>query len=279
MKRFAFSLFALPLFLSAFSCADTLPSAPDKTQKTPTVAVEDLPRHVADISDKRCDELSGLAASRRYPGFLWAHNDSGDSARLFLVEEKTGRVAAVVNIVNAVALDWEDIAIAGSGDKAQIYLGDIGDNLELRPFISIYRLNEPIIDISARQTVEIKASAQTLILRYPDAPHNAETLLANARGELLIATKVGGKTQFFGTPQVFGNGGMQTLEIAGCASVRLDGARTAQRAGDAHDRRRFVARWQTRRDYYVQTKRWCGTWAKIGRRCGHKHRKFTSCPR
>ena len=219
MKRCAFSLFALPLLFSAFSCADTLPTAPNTIEKTPTSAAPtapiDLPRHVADISDKRCDEISGLASSRRYPGYLWAHNDSGDSARLFLIEAKTGRVAAIVNIVNATALDWEDIAIAGSGDTAQIYIGDIGDNLELRPFVTIYRLKEPIIDIAAKQTVEIKASAQTLFLRYPDAPHNAETLLANARGELLIATKVGGKTQFFGTPQAFKNGGTQTLQWLG----------------------------------------------------------------
>ena len=221
MKRRAFSLFALPLLFSAFSCADTLPSAPQSAAKTPapiiapTVAIEDLPRHVADISDQRCDEISGLASSRRYPGFLWAHNDSGDSARLFLVEEKTGRVAAIVNIVNATALDWEDIAIAGSGDKAQIYIGDIGDNLELRPFVTVYRLNEPMIEVASRQTVEIKVSAQSLILHYPDAPHNAETLLANARGELLLVTKVGGKTQFFGTPQSFKNGAAQTLQLLG----------------------------------------------------------------
>ena len=220
MKRCAFSLFALPLLFSAFSCADTLPTAPNTVEKTPTPAAPttapiDLPRHVADISDKRCDEISGLASSRRYPGYLWTHNDSGDTARLFLVEEKTGRVAAVVNIVNATALDWEDIAIAGSSDNAQIYIGDIGDNLELRPFVTIYRLIEPIIDILAWKTVEIKASAQSLILRYPDAPHNAETLLANARGELLIATKVSGKTQFFAPPQAFKNGATQTLKMLG----------------------------------------------------------------
>ncbi len=231
MKRFEFSLWLLPLFLSAsFSCADTLPSAPKadtlpsapkSAAKTtapaivPTVAVEDLPRHVADITDKRCDEISGLASSRRYPGFLWAHNDSGDKARLFLIEAQTGRVAAIVNLTNAMALDWEDIAVAGSGDKAQIYIGDIGDNLELRPFVTIYRLNEPKINLQLKQTIELNLKAQSMMVRYPDAPHNAETLMANARGELLLVTKTGGKSQFFAPPRAFENGTTQTVKLLG----------------------------------------------------------------
>jgi hypothetical protein len=42
-------------------------------------------------------ELSGMAASRRHPGVLWAHNDSGNDAEVFAVRE-TGEVLATLRL-------------------------------------------------------------------------------------------------------------------------------------------------------------------------------------
>ena len=55
-------------------------------------------------------EASGLAASARYPGVLYTHNDSGDSARFFMMDE-TAKVIAEMRLPGATAVDWEDIAL------------------------------------------------------------------------------------------------------------------------------------------------------------------------
>src|SRR4029079_15941055 len=51
-------------------------------------------------------ESSGLAVSRRNPGLLWSHNDSGSAAVLFALDTTgatRGRVRVPVN-----TRDWED---------------------------------------------------------------------------------------------------------------------------------------------------------------------------
>jgi len=44
-----------------------------------------IPPESAVVTDKRMDELSGLIVSRRQPGILYVHNDSGDSSRFFAI--------------------------------------------------------------------------------------------------------------------------------------------------------------------------------------------------
>ena len=54
-------------------------------------------------------ESSGLAVSRRQPGVLWSHNDSGDGPNLYAID-LSGRLLATIPVANAAARDWEDIA-------------------------------------------------------------------------------------------------------------------------------------------------------------------------
>ena len=71
-------------------------------------------RKIATLEDERINESSGVAASRMYPGYLWTHNDSGDSARLFLIATngKTLRNTLLGNF-----LDWCGVSMpCGRGD-------------------------------------------------------------------------------------------------------------------------------------------------------------------
>lgn len=132
------------------------------------------------VQTRTARELSGLAESRTQPGVLWAHNDSGDRPRVFALR-RDGNVLADLDVPGARAIDWEDIAIRG-GD---LYLGDIGDNDERRPSIDVYRVAEPHVPGDGTTT-----PATRLRLRYPDGPHNAETLLVDPNSaELTIVTK------------------------------------------------------------------------------------------
>ncbi len=165
------------------------------------------------FSDPRLTEISGLAASRRFPGCLWTHNDSGDSARVFLVNPQ-GETVATINLEGASATDWEDISVAGSGQNAQIYAGDIGDNAAKRDSIAIYRLGEPMLDAS-KIGQEKSVKAEKLVLRYPDGPRDAETLAAMPDGRLLIVSKNVQGSSFYLTPEPFRDGARQILRKIG----------------------------------------------------------------
>ncbi len=132
-------------------------------------------------------ELSGLVLSRAQADVLWTHNDSGDRARVFAIAPNGGLLADVT-VTGAENVDWEDIAIGpgpGSGDA--LYIGDIGDNLETRSTVVIYRVPEPRL---AAGPPAATAAAQRLTLRYPDGAHDAEALLVDpATRALVVVTK------------------------------------------------------------------------------------------
>jgi len=107
-------------------------------------------RPIATIAIPALREASGLVASHRYAGVLWAHNDSGDQPRLFAF--RRDGVAVLPNRVtdparyrgitidNARNYDWEDITIDPEG---RLYIGDIGNNDSARRNLAIYVVDEP----------------------------------------------------------------------------------------------------------------------------------------
>jgi hypothetical protein len=168
---------------------------------------------ICNLQDQEIDESSGIGASRRYPGLFWTHNDSGDSARLFLIN-KEGKTLTVVHLKNAGALDWEDMAVAGDKEKSWVYAGDIGDNAEVRPNIVVYRFKEPEIDLK-NPPKELTLECEKMALIYPDKPHNAETLMADLDEQLLIVTKAAGQAFVYEAAEPFKAGGTQELKKLG----------------------------------------------------------------
>jgi hypothetical protein len=130
-------------------------------------------------------ETSGLAVSRRTPGVIWTHNDSGNDAVLFALDT-TGRVRGRVR-VPIQTRDWEDISAARCPSGDCLYLADIGDNRQIRARIRIYRLAEPAPDES------MTAAPDVFDGTYDDGPHNAEAMFV-AGADLFIVTRdrVGG---------------------------------------------------------------------------------------
>jgi hypothetical protein len=136
------------------------------------------------IGDPRVVESSGLAASRRHPGVLWTHNDSGDAARLFAIGPD-GRVLATLRLAGVQARDWEALAV-GRDDRGApaLFAGDIGDNQGVWPWVTVYRVAEParLRDATVR--------AERYRLRYPDGSRDAEALLVDPRSNrLYVASK------------------------------------------------------------------------------------------
>ena len=201
-------------------------------------------RRVADLPDARIDESSGLAASRAFPGFLWTHNDSGDGARAFLLNAKTGATKTTISLRDAKAIDWEDCAVGTGDGKTWLYLGDIGDNARARPSITIYRVPENNVEPdTAEQTLE----SESQILKYPDGAHDAETLLAAPGEKLIVISKGVEGSSVYITPQPFRDGSEQTLKKLG--EIKFGGAsffaRLATGGSVSADNRRLVIRTYT----------------------------------
>ena len=127
------------------------------------------------IKDSRVTEASGLARDTTNKVY-WTLNDSGSLGVVYGVDS-TGKVKGTLRY-NAFPLDTE--AVAWNDDR--LYVGDIGDNDGKRKTIRVYYFDDPKPDGSTR-------TYKAWDFRYPDGPHDAETLLVTAKGRLFIATK------------------------------------------------------------------------------------------
>ncbi len=164
-KRWLPAASALALTLALGACA-YLQTAPAQSPAEPAL-----------------DELSGLTRSLATPQWLWAHNDSGDRARLFRIG-LDGSAGGSAEVGDAVAIDWEDIAAFRWQGQPALLIGDIGDNAGKRAAITLYAVQDP----------GAKGDRAPLLwqlnLRYPDGARDAEGLAVDpVSGEILILSK------------------------------------------------------------------------------------------
>ena len=154
------------------------------------------PVTLATIKERSISESSGLVASRQTPGAYWTHNDSGDGPFIYGLDAH-GNSLGIFRVNGAQARDWEDISI-GPGPQAgkpYLYIGDIGDNNDVRQDVVIYRVLEPALTPATRQLTRkapgTTEPAEALRLKYPDGPHDAEALLVHPfTGHIYIVTKL-----------------------------------------------------------------------------------------
>jgi len=187
-------LFGVLIFSSLSASA---PDALNVEGYTPAVKV-------AEIKDESIDESSGLVASRTSPGAYWTHNDSGDGPFIYAFNTR-GESLATYRVTGATNRDWEDVA-AGPGPqqgRSYLYIGDIGDNDAVRSEVIVYRVPEPELKPTDKNSSKKRPlttePAEAIRLVYPDGKHDAETLLVHpTTGNLYILTKVA-----FANPTVY----------------------------------------------------------------------------
>ena len=170
-----FSRAALAMALGFLAVSSSV-SAQDTSKHSPACQVTGSLVKVSELP-----EGSGVAASKRSPGRLWAHNDSGEPVLIAL--DTNGAVAGRVHVSGARVEDWEAIAVGPCAAGSCIYVGDIGDNDAGRGSITIYRVPEPAGPSSPAGVADV------LRVSYPDGAHDAETLLVTPAGDILIVTK------------------------------------------------------------------------------------------
>jgi len=103
-----------------------------------------LPQVRGPVEHAELVEASGIVASPSAASLLWAHNDSGDSPRLFAMGEG-GENLGVVVVEDVPWVDVEDIAAAPcpDGEGPCLYIGDFGNNYGSRTDQAIYVIEEP----------------------------------------------------------------------------------------------------------------------------------------
>jgi hypothetical protein len=144
-----------------------------------------------DLTTPLLSEASGLAPSRRSPGVVWTHNDSGEP--VLFTSNLEGEPLGVYTLQGAELRDWEDMAL-GPGPKPgtdYLHVGDIGDNNEEYSSVTIYRVAEPPVDVAATGVKASLGGVEALEFTYPGGvAHNAETLIVDpVLGDLYIIGK------------------------------------------------------------------------------------------
>ncbi|QDZ24787.1 hypothetical protein HOP50_14g73260 [Chloropicon primus] len=109
------------------------------------------PVGVSHISDSGLKEPSGFAASRRYKGIIWTHQDRDTEPFLYGVIAHTGEVVSklYVNTKKYGETDWEDIAVALCPDKSGdhcLWIADSGNVRRDRDIFYVHVLREPKLE-------------------------------------------------------------------------------------------------------------------------------------
>jgi hypothetical protein len=150
--------------------------------------VADGPVMIPDIA-----ESSGLAVSRRTPGLLWSHNDSGNAAVLFALDV-TGTMRGRVRVPIRTR-DWEDISAARCPSGDCLYIADIGDNRGARRQVQIYRVPEPAPGDAETAPPDVFNAS------YSDGPHNAEAMfVVDADAFIITRDRIAGVYRATMTP-------------------------------------------------------------------------------
>lgn len=187
-------LFLLPLSLLLTACPGPAPTPePGVTESSYEDGVD---RGI--IENPELDEASGMVSSKKNEGFLWAHNDSGDGNRLFLIDT-FGKGMKQFVIQGAENRDWEDIAlISDSNGSAVVYIADFGDNSASHASYAIYWFNEPNVSSINNATI---TGVQKLTFTLPDGSRDMECLLVDQKTkDVFIVSKRETKKRLYKIP-------------------------------------------------------------------------------
>lgn len=171
---------ALVLLLGCSTAAQ-----PPQNAAVPPGAVRYGPgREPAVLEKKAIDESSGLAVSRRDDARFWTHNDSGDEPRLFAFDAD-GKHVGTYEVPDATARDWEDMASFELDGDPFLLIGDVGDNMAMRIFCTLYLVKEP-----KKSHKDVKEVLQTIDFEYEGGPNNCEAIgFDPTTRQVLLVTK------------------------------------------------------------------------------------------
>ncbi len=91
---------------------------------------------------KKLREVSGVTYFRK-DNLLWMIEDSGNANVIYAINAENGVVGKAITVQNTENIDWEDI----TKDKNEnLYIGDFGNNDNLRRDLCIYKIDKKSLD-------------------------------------------------------------------------------------------------------------------------------------
>jgi LPXTG-motif cell wall-anchored protein len=136
-------------------------------------------------------ESSALVVSRRDPDLIYTVNDSGDSARVFVVDVRSGETVGVTNLAGVENVDFEALAFAPG---RRLLVGDIGDNDAERDSVHVHVIDEP-------HRGQATVTPETVELVYGDGPRDAEAVFV-LDGRIFLVSKEPVRSTVFRGPDV-----------------------------------------------------------------------------
>lgn len=150
----------------------------DYTDKAESYSSSFLPAiKVQEFNNVELYEASGLVASVNNPDHLWLINDSGNDAKVYLLNKKC-EIVRSYTLKDAQNKDWEDIALFydKSSKKYKILIGDIGDNMAIRKSINLIEFDEPSLSMEVDTII---TQYKNYVFTYEDHARDAETLIVD----------------------------------------------------------------------------------------------------
>lgn len=149
-------------------------------------AAGELPLPLATVRHDELREVSGLAASHRRPGLVWAINDSGHPPILYGIHTN-GDLIARVELASAHNNDWEDLASFLHKGQSWLLVADSGDNDARRDNVTLWVVAEP--DCTGEPPRSIRP-ALTIVVSYLDGPRDVESVAVDEpSGWVLLFSK------------------------------------------------------------------------------------------
>ncbi len=184
-----------------FLAACVVPPAFDReavcSRSVMTCAPYDLATGYGRITDPVLDEVSGLAVTRWSDDRIWAINDSGGEAALYLLDS-SGQNLGKVEVSGAKNTDWEELATFYHEGRPHIVIADVGDNggqkngetVGKRPFVTLYIVEEPRVQGPRPALNQRVAVSWVQNFTYEDGPRDCESLAVDPdSGKLLLISK------------------------------------------------------------------------------------------
>jgi hypothetical protein len=108
--------------------------------------------------EPKVQESSGIEL---IDGYIWTHNDSGNSNQIYKVNPSTGEILQSVSITGYYNNDWEDI----TSDDQYLYIGDFGNNNGNRQNLMILKVNKNDLSNNA---ASFSVTAEAINISYSD---------------------------------------------------------------------------------------------------------------
>lgn len=154
------------LTLLALASAAGAQPAPAVELALPAIAPRTLAKSAKLAGPTYSREVSGIVASRQWPGVFWLHNDSGDEPRVYPMRPDGSLVTSArtadhpgILVGGAANSDWEAIAVDASG---RLIIADVGNNSNGRRDLALHYVMEP------EPTAGFTTVLKSVFIRYPE---------------------------------------------------------------------------------------------------------------